>query len=267
MRRRTLLGLVGAGALPLAGCTAGPDPAGTGGTDAGTDVPRIDEGRDTGTDLPEDCPASQGLDVDWPEDLDASAVESFVEAYEHAYVREVVVDYEPESRLDSYELSGGVTDGPTPAGEGWVLECSGSGGIYRPTLALGAATAEPPEGADAVPASEVENETLAGLVQEAAETGEAEHHVEPPGEKVDRYVDLLASLSDGFDRLSGRGESDSLYVDVDGTTVELSAMATNFHGDYWWESTYYVDERVVRRTEDEDVDPRDGELLECRRLG
>jgi len=179
----------------------------------------------------------------------------------------VVVEYEPESRLDSYGLSGSVVDGPTPAGEGWVLEYSGGGGIYRPTLALRATTTEPPDGADPVPASEVENGTLAGLLEEAAEAGEAQHHVEPPGEKVDRYVDLLASLSDDFDRLSGRGDSESIYVDVDGTTVELSATATDFHGDYWWKSTYYVDERVVRRTADEEVDPRNGTLLECRRSG
>jgi hypothetical protein len=45
-----------------------------------------------------------------------------------------------------------------------------------------------------------------------------------------------ASLSGAFDGLSGRGDSDSLHVDVDGTTVELSVTATNFHGDYKCES-------------------------------
>ena len=273
MRRRTLLGLAGAGVLSLAGCTAGPDPGdsgdspdpGTGATDGRhteTDTTTV---AGTPTDLPADCPISQGRDVEWPETLDARAVESFVEAYEHAYFREVVVEYEPESRLDAYELDGSVSDGPRVVDGGWVLEYAGGGGIYRPTLRLEATTAEPPDGADPVPASEVEDGTLTGLLEEAAETGTAENHLfDSPGERVDRYVDLLASLSEDFDRLSERGDSDSLYVDVDGTTVELTATATGFHGDYWWEATYYVDERVVRRTGDEDADPRNGKLLECR---
>ena len=264
MRRRTLLGLVGAGTLSLVGCTTGPGTGTTdGGPDAGTDTP-TDGG--TRTDLPADCPTSQGLDVEWPEALDAAAVESFVESYERAYFREIVVEYEPESRLDTYELDGSVEDGPRAVGSGWILEYAGGGGVYRPALRLTATTAELPDGADPVPASGVENGTLADLLEAAAERGTAEHRIDSSGETVDRYVDLLASLSEDLDRLSERGDEDSLYADVDGTTVELTATATDFHGDYWWEATYYVDERVVRRTGEEEVDPRDGELLECRRL-
>jgi len=249
MHRRTFLTIVGGGALSLAGCTSGPDPG---------------EGTPTHTDLPAECPTSQDLGVEWPADLDAETVESFVEEYEHVYHRDAVVEYEPESQLDSYELSGTVSEGPRAAGDGWELAYSGSGGVYRPTLMIGAATAEPPEDADVVPVEEVDDEPLTETLEEAAETGEAEYHVEPPGEEVDGYVDRLASLSEDFDGLSGRGDSDTLYVDVDGTTVELSVTASNSHGDYWWDAWYYVDEHVVRRTSDEGTDPREGELLECR---
>lgn len=274
MRRRTLLAALGA-AAGLAGCTTGDEPGDGGDTGGGegTPVPPTATPTATGTttggstDTPEDCPTSRGLGVEPPEDLDASAVESFVEAYEHVYYRDVVVEYEPESRLDSYELDGGVTDPPRRVGDGWELEYSGSGGIYRPTLALGARRTDPPDGADVVPVDGIDEGPVAETLEEAAETGEAEHHVEPPGEKVDRYVDLFASLSEDFERLSGRGDSDTLYVDVDGTAVELTVAATDFHGDYWWTAWYYVDERVVRRTGEEGVDPRDGELLECREPG
>lgn len=259
MRRRTLLaGLLG-GPLFLGGCLAGP-------TDAPTETgtPSTDAPSDTPTATPADCPTSQDIDVAWPDTLDAESVTAFVEAYEQVYYREVVVDYEPASTLESYELAGGVTDGPTDLGDGWAATYSGGGGIYQPTLMLSAVTATPPEDADVVPAGNVDDAVLSDLLAEAADTGAAEHHVADPGETVDRYVDLLASLSEDFEALSGRGDEDSLYVDVDGTTVELSAQATSFHGDYGWTVRYYVDERVVRRATDAEADPREGELLECR---
>ena len=240
MRRRTLLAVLGSGTVSLAGCTT-----------------------DEQTALPEGCPTSQGLDVRWPRDLDAATVEAFVEEYEHAYYRDVVVEYDPESRLDSYELSGSITEQQS-VGDGWELEYSGGGGLYRPTLALEASRTDPPADADVIPVSDIDDERVTKLLEEAADSGEASHHVAPPGEQVDRYVERFASLSDGFDPLSGPGDSDTLYVDVDGTTVELTVAATSFHGDYSWNAWYYVDEQVVRRTTDENTDPRDGTLLECR---
>lgn len=268
MKRRTLLATISGGTLSFAGCTTGPNLGDTGdGTAPATDTNIDTETPDAGTAeqpvLPAACPTSQELGVEWPADLNASTVKSFVESYEHVYYREVVVDYEPESQLDSYDLSGTATQ-PKAVGDGWVLSYSGSGGVYRPTLWLGASTATPPDGADVVPLNEIDDDLLTGLLEEAAETGEAQRHVDPPGERVDRYVDLLAPLSDDFEGLSGRGDSDSLYVDVDGRMVKLTAEADTFHGDYWWKAWYYVDEQVVRRTTEEDTDPQDGTVLECR---
>lgn len=250
MRRRTLLTAVGAGTVSLAGCLTGAMPSDG---DASTD------------DLPAECPVSQDYDVTWPEDFDAATVETFVEAYERVHYREAVVDYEPETSLDAYELDGGVTDPPADVGDGWQVTYSGSGAVYRPTLVLDATTAEAPADADVVALAAVDDERLTALLEEAAETGDAEMAIErdQPGE-VERYAQLLASLSSDFEPLDGRGDADSLYVDVDGSTVELSASATTFHGDYWWSTTYYVDERVVWRADGEEADPRDGELLECR---
>lgn len=263
MNRRTVLAGIAAGAASLAGCLGGPPTGGTdtGGTDTGT-APDTTDGEPG---LPVDCPTTQGFDVEWPTDLDAGTVESFVEAYEHVYYREAVAEYEPESSLDAYELAGSVSDSPEESGDGWELAYSGSGGIYRPTLSLEATTAVAPDGAEVVPVVEIDEASVVELLRTAAEEGEASHHVEPPGEAVDRHVELFSSLSDGFE-LSGPGDSDTLYIDVEGTTVELAVTATNFHGDYWWEARYYVSEQVVRRTAEEGTDPRDGTLLECRHL-
>ncbi|MBX0322000.1 hypothetical protein EGH21_03035 [Halomicroarcula sp. F13] len=243
MRRRRLLTALGAAPLAVAGCLSSAPSA--------------------GADLPEDCPTSQNLGVEWPEQLDASTVESFVERYEGTYYREVVVDYEPETRLDAYALHGSVTDPPTRRGDGWVVSYSGSGGVYRPTLLLEAETGEAPEGITPVPVASIDNAPLTETLREAAETGSAQLHVESPDEQ---YLDMLDATADHFDGPAGRGDTDTLYVDVDGTTVELSVKATNFHGDYWWSVRYYVDERVVRRAADEETAPRNGTLLECRPL-
>jgi hypothetical protein len=242
MRRRTVLTGTGTGLCALAGCAT------------------LASDRD----LPDDCPTTRDLGVEIPDDLDADSVASFVEAYEAAYYREVVVNYEPESSVDEYRLDGRVTGEPQSVSDGWIVEYDGSGGVYRPTLYLRATTADAPEGADVVPASEIDDAPVTDTVEAAAETGEAEHHVDSPGEEVARYLELFESLSDDFRELSGPGDSDSLYVDVDGTTVELTVQASSFHGDYWWSARYYVDEHVVRRTDDEGVDPQSGTLLECR---
>lgn len=218
----------------------------------------------SGAGLPEDCPKTQGLDVQWPGEIDASAVEAFVEAYENRYYRDVVVEYEPESRVDSYDLTGNVDGGPTEVDDGYEVAFSGGGGIYTPTLRMKARVSDPPDGVDLVPASEFDDGALNQTLVEADETGEADLHVDSPGYEVDRYIERLVALSDDFEPLSEPGDSDILYVDVDGTTVELSVSATRFHGDYGWNAWYYVDEHVVRRTTDEKTEPRNGKLLECR---
>ncbi|WP_380680259.1 hypothetical protein [Salinigranum sp. GCM10025319] len=249
MQRRTFLASIGVGTLSLAGCTAWSDSGSSG------------RGTDEAADLPEDCPTTQGLDVDWPGELDAPTVETFVEEYEWVYYRDVVVEYE-DSRFSSYQLSGQVSIGPTRVGGGYVVEYSGDGAIYETELRLRATTSEPPDGADIVQMSAIDDSRLADLLIEAAETGEADDYV--PDTETRRYIDLLASLSEDFDPLPGWGTSDTLYVDVETTIVDLTAEAIQYHGDYGWTSRYYVDEQVVRRTTEEGIEPQNGTLVECR---
>lgn len=253
MKRRAFLSVMGAVTLPLAGCTSESD--GPVGTDDGTDEP---------TAVPEECPITQELGVEWPDEFDASAVESFVEEYEYRYYRDAVVEFEPRSRLDSYQLNVWVSGGPTASGGGYELQVTGGGGVYHPRLLMEARESDPPDGAEVVPASEIDDAALNATLAEATEPEEAKLRIDEPGTEIDRYIDLLASVSGAFEPLSEPGDSDTLYVDVDGTTVELSVQATRLHGDYFWSAWYYVDEYVVRRASDENTDSRDGELLECR---
>lgn len=253
MRRRTVLSLVGAGTTALAGCTA---------PRSGTGKPRTE--RPDHTERPAACPTTQSLGVEWPADLTADAVESFVAVYEDVYYRDVVVEYDPDSRFDSYQLETWITEGATPSGDGYEVAVSGGGAIYHSTFMLEASAMNASDDTVAVSASEIDDQRLADTLSEAAATGSATVHVEDQAQGI-QYVDTLASLSESFDGPAGTGDADSLVVAVDNTTVDLTVTATQFHGDYGWKAFYYVDDTVVRRTTDEGADPERGDVLECRR--
>ena len=261
LSRRTLLAATAAGAVGTAGCLDGAF-----GGDDGERSPTDDEVSPTPTDreLPEGCPTTQGLNVDWPTELTDGSVERFVEAYENAYYRKAVVDYEPTTVVDEYGLEASVRNGPTAVDGGYEVALSGGGGVYEPGLHLQAEPADPPAGADVVPIGEVSDDTLRGVLETAADEGEAEARVRRPRERVDELIERVAVLSDDVEPLTGPGDSTTAYFEVDDTTVELVVQADNFHGDYWWGARYYVDEHLVRRLENDEGDPRDGELLEYR---
>ncbi len=218
-----------------------------------------------GDDLPEDCPTTQDLGVDLPDDLNPETVESFVTTYEDTYVREVVQEYESESQLDSYEVVVSTLESPISEDDGYVVPVEGTGAVYRPTLDLEATVSDPPAGADVVSLNKVEDNQLRMVLEEAAEQGEAKHHVDRPGERVDEYVELLASLSPNIDKITSRGDSETAYFEVGETVVELKIHASNYHGDVGWTARYFVGEHVVWRARGTDEDPRNGELLECRK--
>lgn len=199
-----------------------------------------------------------------PDKLDPDSVEAFVTAYEHTYVREEVQQYEPESRLDSYGVTVSTIERPTSEDGGYVVPVEGNGAIYRPTLDLAATVSDPPADADVVSLDEVDDDQLRTVLEEGAEQGEARHYIDRPGERVDEYVDLIASLSTDVERIASRGSSETAYFDVGGTSVELEIHASSYHGDVAWTAKYFVGEHVVWRARSTDENPKDGELLECR---
>lgn len=244
MHRRTLVAAIGASSASLAGCVAVRDAVG-------------------GEDLPEDCPTSQDLGVDWPRDLDESTVASFIESYELAYYQRDVIDdvFEPMSRLDTYEgWIASATDVRRLAG-GWRVEFEGIVNFRRGDLYFEAAQGEPPDEADLIPATRVEDEAVSDLLQEAARYGEADERFGPG--KTDAYLDRFEELDEGFE-LTDVHDTATLWFDVNGTAVEFVVGAAPPNRDHFWYVSYYVDEHVIYRSSDQSGDPRDGELLECR---
>lgn len=91
------------------------------------------------------------MDVERSADVDAEAVESFA------------VEYEPGTRLSSYEVSVTVVDGPGElAGGVLAVEGGCTGATDTPDFGVEASAADPPDGADLIPASEIDDECRPG---------------------------------------------------------------------------------------------------------
>lgn len=254
MRRRSLLVTLVGGLLSLAGCPSDQDQSQTENPVGGS--------RNTNTEpLPSECPTSQNLGVAWPRELNASAVATFIEAYEPTFYRELVFEFEPESRFSRVGSTVSRVENVTESGHGWRIRYSGILGIEEAFTRLKATTADRPEDADVIAIEAVDGEQLAELLEEAADTGAAERRLGP--EDTDAYIDRLENLSEDFE-ISSADYHDTLYFDVDGTIVELSVSVDTLHVDREWNAWYYLDPRLVWRSGNPDVAPRDGNLLECR---
>lgn len=211
--------------------------------------------------LPEDCPKSQRLRVEWPGNLNESTVAAFVETYEDRYYPRVAFDYEPPSRYGSVGSTISRVENVTDADGGWRVHFSGTIGVTKTEMFLEATRTDPPEEAEVLSRSQFDDERLIELLDDAAKTGEAERSI-GPGE-VDAYVDRFRRLSVDFD-ISSAEPQDGLYVQVYGLTIELMVSLFIYHADHGWKAWYYVDEHEVWRSGKKAVDPRDGQLLECR---
>lgn len=262
-----MLAGVTASVLAAAGCSS-MVPVG----DTGTDDPDADDASQNADEgLPTECPVSQDLGVAWPEEVDRDTAVSFVAEYEEVYYREVVVGYEPASRVDSYELGVRNVDVVAADDVGYEVEVVGGGGIYTPHLLLDACVTEPPPDSDSISADRVDDGRLERVLAEAVEEGGecgadddgADRRV-GPGSEVDRYLDVLEALAGADLGISAPGDAATLYFRVEDTPVELRVVADRFHGDRLWAASYHVDDGLLRRATGRDADAADGELLECR---
>lgn len=242
MDRRGLLTTVGAGSLSLTGCLGL-------------------SGLPVGENLPEDCPKSQNLGVAWPRDINASAAATFVEEYEEKYYLEVIFEFDPESRYS--RLGSAITRAEivSESGDCWQVRFAGILGIEEAFTRLKAVTAEPADDARVIPIGAVDDKQLIELLHEAAETGEAERRLST--DDTDEYLDRLEKLAEEFE-ISPPEYSDTLHFEVNGTIVELTASVDTLHVDQEWDAWYAVDKHEVWRSDEKDIDPRDGDLLECR---
>lgn len=272
--RRGMLAGVSASVLAAAGCSGMVPGDGSGTDGSGTD----DASQNAADDgLPAECPVSQDLGVAWPEGIDRDTAGSFVAEYERVYYRDVVVGYEPTSRVDSYDLDVRNVEVTSAGDDGYEVQVFGGGGVYTPHLHLAACVTEPPADSDPISADGVDDDRLERLLEAALEVGgepgscgqdgEATDRRVGPGSEVERYLDLLESLAGEDLGISAPGDAASVHFRVDGSPVELSVAADRFHGDHLWAAAYHVDDRQLRRATGRDTDPADDELLECRSRG
>lgn len=216
-----------------------------------------------GTGVPDACPKSHDLDVEWPDEMDNLAAASFVSDYEEAYFREEKYGGEPPSRLYFLDVSTRVQGAAEPVDDGFRMEVRVAGGIYNQDLVLDPERSEAPEDADVAPLEDIEDGPLCDALERAAAGEDVLTSVED-GDEIDRTLEILESLFPAFEPPVELKGPDTVYVDADGTTVELTVRSDGHHGDNEWYAWYYVDETVVYRTGREDKSPRDGLLLECR---
>lgn len=259
MRRRALLATVG-GSLALAGCTADAptetDPAN--GTDSGSE-PTATDTPDAA--LPDDCPTTRGYEVGFPPDTeDRAAVETFVAAYETAHLNATAVNHEADevgTVRPRIEGSTAVAGSGSVAG-GWTVTAETTWYEERVVeVELVAEPIESPEGTDPLPVEELPDDldTLPGAVREAAASGETiERRLFDDSEAV------WAALADAPEADGTR------FLEADETTVGVTLREVVEHADNAVRSHYLVTPDVLRRAEGygDDVDPREGYLLECR---
>lgn len=217
---------------------------------------RIQEGEN----LPNECPLFQDLGVEWPRDLNDTTVAEFLEVYEEQYYRQAVFEFDPESRYDQVGSAITNVENVSEADGGWRVHFSGIQGVRRASMSLNAKTTDPPEGAELLSPSLIDNQQVSELLDDGFETGEAKATIR--GGEIHACVDRFEAISDDFE-ISEAGGRDTLYFDRVGTTVELMvSVDPGPHGDVYWDAWYYVTEHVVWRSGERDIDPREGALLE-----
>ena len=207
-------------------------------------------------DLPDDCPKSTLADYGPPDELSCETVATFVIKYHEAYVLNEM--FSPTHEEDSV---GGSVTSINNHEYGYVVTVGWGGADYRDIAEIEAEPTTDPPDFDLPSVKTLDSKLLRELAREAAEQNE-------------RVVSNGAPRSDlglvrqEFESLPGT--EDGRFISVDGTPVTLQLDIRQTHGDYLSMSTrYYVDSHVVRqsdehRASDEDTDPRQFHLLECR---
>ena len=236
----------------------------------------MDSGPPSKDELPEGCPTSLDLDIQWPREINTEPVGEFVTAYEQAYrLRNA------DSRLYSADYSANIKQEPIHIDDRYRVPITVSGTTRAPTMLMFAfevnsngvpITEETyifediklPDDPDYVPIEAVEDQRLRELLN-AAIVEEAAVDESFTGSEMERYTELVTTLSSDASLMDDSGGREIAYFDVDGTGVLLVIRISHSIGDLpGAEVRYYVTEFVLRRTSSTDESPQNGELLECR---
>lgn len=217
--------------------------------------------------LPAACPVTHGLDVDWPTNLDPSTAGSFAAAYHTEYFREVVLDWEPVRSVDTYTLSFSVVGEPEPRGDGYLVELDLGGRAHNLTgLEIHGRVRDPPADAPVVSIGEIGDDRLTDYFRRVATADPDPLYLYREEADLEGYLDLFEETFDDYETLLRETRYNRHFVDVDGTTLEVTVGPVSTGYEYpdvpHW---YYVDDRILVRTigtPPESVE--DGELVACR---
>lgn len=257
-RRVVLASLASVG---LAGCAASGD----------SQPPTEDE-------LPDQCPTSQNLDVQWPKNLNADAVAEFAKTYEVAYRSRngygqppwttssysARVEQEPERVADGYRVTLFVAaDVRESSGRLTAYEVDADG---IPKITDRLELSDLPDDPTYVPIEEVDDQLLRGLLESAAVNKAEADVVDIEDSKIEQYSELIAALSPDASVIeSPSGGPEYAYFDVEGTPVLLRfSIVSGSNGLTGKKILYYVTEYEVRRANFVESPPESWELIECR---
>lgn len=252
-RRTVLVTLAGVG---LAGCVTSGD----------SGPPSEDE-------LPDQCPTSLDLDVQWPRELDADTVGEFVMAYEKAYQGKklaetrfhspsisVELDQTPYKVADGFQVT--ITYGASVSVEDYLhLEAFEVNSDGIPKDGPYVDESEVPDNPAYIPIAEIGGHRLQEVLQSAANSGHGEDYTSP----TRWYTQFIESHSANASLNTEHPQG--IYFDVNGTPVLLIITERGGAAEDYGKSDpiqYYVTEYVVRRTEEENESPQDGAVVECR---
>lgn len=265
-RRAVLATLTSVG---LAGCVTSDD----------SEPPSEDE-------LPDQCPTSRDLDVEWPRGIYTNSVRGFVTGYEP--VGDFVTTYEESYLVDEHttkleSASFNVEQGQRPdkVADGFHVTVSYTGSVSHREMLLDALKLDSdgipedehrvdviesalPDDPEYISIDEVENHKLREILKSAANSGYGEYTISS-GFEAKQYAELISTLPP--DASLNENFQPGAYFDINGTPVLLITETRVSHvSDILDPVTvrYYVSEYVIRRTTEENVSPEDGTVVECR---
>lgn len=236
----------------------------------------VDSGPPSKDELPEGCPTSLDFDIQWPRKINTGSLGEFVTAYEQAYRPR-----NADSRFYLADYSASVKEGPIYVDGGYRVSITVSGTTREPTMQMVAFELNSkdvpiteqifmlediklPDAPDYVPIEEVKDQRLREVLN-AAIVEEVAVDESFTGSEMERYSELVATLSSDASLMNDSGGREIAYFDVDGTGVLLLIRIRRNVGDQpGAEVRYYLTEYVIRRTSSTDEASQNGELLECR---
>ncbi|WP_133412203.1 hypothetical protein [Natrarchaeobaculum sulfurireducens] len=205
---------------------------------------------------PDECPVTQDLTVPIPSEFDEETAISFVSEYEEEYTtKSVNVQYKYWD----------ITNEPSTSIEHTTVDNSALI-VETQTIWSGSTDvdveirAEPrnqtPDSVDPINVEELSEE--ASPARNIAHDAVDEDRVKRWRDRTQIYNKLTEQIA------SGQSNTDEYYVTVEDTPVSLTITSHStdiIDGNIiaW----YYIDDVVIRRTEDEDIYPNEGSIVEC----